>query len=96
MATVQVTFKRGGDTNVQVSALGFSSNQTFTSSGTSQATTAGATNGDLVQIVVDGGNVRVTAAATPVAVANDTCELLTPGTYHFSIPVGHKVAVIDA
>ncbi len=96
MATVQITFKRGGESNVQISTLGFSSNQTFTSSGTSQATTAGASNGDIVQIVVDGGNVRVIAAATPVAVANDTCELLTPGTYHFSVPAGHKVAVIDA
>lgn len=96
MATVAITFKPAMDSNVPISSLAFSSNQTFTSSGTSQATTGAASNNDIVQIIVDGGNVRVINGTSPTAVANDTCQLLTPNTYHFSIPVGHKVAVIDA
>lgn len=94
MATVQVTFKRAMD-GAPLESSGFTSNETITSSGTSQATTGAAQNGDIMVIQTDGA-IRFTVAETPTAVADDTSELLTAGRYQFAVPVGHKCAVIDA
>lgn len=94
MATVQITFKRAMDGGPMESA-GFSSNQTFTSSASSQATTASASNNDIMVIQTD-GNIRFTTGEAPTAVADDTCELVAAGRHTFAIPRGHKCAIIDA
>lgn len=94
MATVQITFKRAMD-GAPVEAAGFSSNQTFTSSASSQATTGAALNNDIMVIETD-GNIRFKTGTAPVAVADDTCELVQAGRHQFSVPRGHKCAIIDA
>ncbi|MGB1214794.1 MAG: hypothetical protein ACPG4X_15620 [Pikeienuella sp.] len=94
MATVQVTFKRAMDGG-PIESAGFSSNQTFTSSASSQQTTGSAHNNDIMVIETD-GNIRFTTGENPTAVADDTCELVQAGRYQFSIPRGHKCAIIDA
>jgi len=96
MATVDVAFKNIAPSG-QIARSGFSTNQTFTSSASSQATTAGANANEYAQIVVSGGNIRYTVAATPTAVADGTCELVLDGErIEVDVPTGHKVAIIDA
>lgn len=95
MATVQITYKRAMNAGIPIENVGFTSNETFTSSGSSQATAATAKNLDIVVIQTD-GNIRFTSGPTPTAVADDTCELIGSGRHQFSIPPGHKIAIIDA
>ena len=71
------------------------SNETITSSAASQATAATAQNGDVLVITTD-GSIRFTTGAAPTAVADDTCELVNEGRWQFTIPAGHRAAVIDA
>ena len=94
MATVQITFKRAMDGGPMESA-GFTSNETFTSSASSQATTASASNMDIMVIQTD-GNIRFKTGANPTAVADDTCELVGAGRHTFSVNPGDKCAIIDA
>lgn len=95
MATVQITFKPALQAGNPVEAAGFSSNQTFTSSVASQATTGAASNGDIMVVQTD-GNIRFKVGASPVAVADDTCELVGAGRHQFTVSPGDKCAIIDA
>ena len=98
MATVQVVFAKAGAKGVQVMAAGFSANEIITSSATSQATTASASQAnDVVMIVASGGNVYVNVAAAPTAAADATSLLILDGErVPLSVNSGDKVAVIDA
>lgn len=95
MAQVQITFKLAMVEGVPVEAMGFSSNETFANASTNSVSTATAKNNDIVVIQCD-DKIRVTHGVNPTAVDDDTCELLGAGRHQFSVPRGHKVAVINA
>ena len=95
MANVQITFKRAAVTGVPIEAAGFSSNQTITSSASNQVSTAAASNGDILTIDTD-APIRFKTGANPVAVADDTCELIRAGRHNFAVAPGDKCAIIDA
>lgn len=98
MATAQVMFGRTPVTGIPVASAGFSSNQVFTTSGTSQATTLAAKQGDsVVTVTVTGGNVYIKTGTAPTAVADATSILILDGTTRdFGINLGDKLAVINA
>lgn len=94
MAIVQVTFKRAMD-GAPIESAGFTSNETFTSSASTQQTAAAASNGDIMVIETD-GNIRFKIGTNPIAAADDTSELIQAGRYHFAVSQGDKCAIIDA
>jgi len=98
MATVNIVFAKIGfrgidGTYASYLAAGIVS-EDITSSATSQATTAAATEGQMARITVTGGNVRVLASAAPTALVTST--LVLAGTsFDLGVEAGDKIAVID-
>lgn len=98
MATVNIKFFRaeiiGGVT--AVFGIDSSTPETFTSSGTSQATTYGAANDDiLARIVSVGGDVWVTINDTPVAVTGQGTLILDGWPEVFKLRKNDKIAIIN-
>ena len=98
MATVNVNFFRPALIQETTAVMGVSDNvnEVFTSSGTSQATTATATvDRNYVRVVASGGNVYLAFAASPTAVTG-TGHLLIDGIPEiFFLENGFKVALIN-
>ena len=82
----------GGEPIEDISAQ----NENITSSGTSQATTLTAGNGDFIMVVETDTDVWVTAGDSPTAVVG-TGRLCQAGTArYFSVQQGWSAAVINA
>ena len=98
MATVNVNFFRPAVIQETTAVIGVSDNvnEVFTSSGTSQATTATATaDRNYVRVVASGGNVFLAFGTSPTAVTA-TGHLLIDGVPEvFFLENGFKVALID-
>lgn len=97
MATVNVKFFRwdqpnGGDLVMGIDA---STPETFTSSGSSQATTFAAKDDVTYVRIVSTHHVYVSFGATPVAVSGQGTYLVPDVAEYFKLPKGYKVAIIN-
>jgi hypothetical protein len=97
MATFHVSFGRAGDSGIEVMPARPNASQAITTSGSSQASTITAKQGDQCRVTVTGGNVYIAFGASPTAVST-TGYLLLDGDkdYFGALNAGDKVAVIDA
>ena len=98
MAKVGITFGGAMDGIAPVYAGGVNASESFTSSGTSQSTTAAVTQRDeVVRVATSGGPIWVRAGAAPTAAAGDDYLVPDGGTIDLGrLTIGWKVAIIDA
>jgi hypothetical protein len=95
MATVAITFAPLIAPNVSVESAYPRASETITSSDTSQATTAAASNSEVIAITSAGGDIRAAFGAAPTATSAGVL-ILDGQTRYFAPEPGHKAAVIDA
>ena len=97
MATFHVAFARAGDSGIDVMPAKPRATQTITTSGTSQASTIEATQGDQCEVTASGGDVFIAFGAAPTAASNSGYLIPNGATkYYGNLKPGDKVAVIDA
>jgi hypothetical protein len=98
MATVNIKFFRPAVIPGAGAAMGqdVATAEVFTSSGTTQPTTASAPdNNTYVRIASSGGNVYVAFGTAPTAVTGEGTLILDGVPEYFKLEAGHKVALID-
>lgn len=98
MATVGVTFFRTSIIEESAACIEAQDmvSQVFTSSASSQATTATATaSRNFVRVGASGGNVYLAFGTAPTAVTATGYLLLAGTSEVFHLPDGYKVAIID-
>ena len=98
MATVNIVFSKVGVRGIENSYPAYlaagSVSEDITSTASSQATTASATEGQTARITVSGGNVRIKAGASPTAIVTGVL-ILDGTTFDWGVEIGDKIAVID-
>jgi hypothetical protein len=95
MATVNISYAPLIATDTSVESPYPSAVENITSSGTSQTTTAAASNHSVATVTVAGGNIAIAAGSAPTATTGGIL-ILDGQTRNFGLPPGHKIAVIDA
>lgn len=99
MATVNIKFFRAAILNGgNGAAIGadLATPEVFTSSSSSQSTTASAPdNNTYVRIVSTGGDVWITRGENPTAVTNSGDLIVNSVPEYFKLEAGHKIALID-
>lgn len=96
MATVQVNFGTAMGAGVPSYPQTVSGGNAFTSSGTSQATTAEAKGGDFAHVMSTGGAIWVEIGQSPTAAAGTTWIVADGETKQFGpLKDGDKVAILD-
>jgi hypothetical protein len=98
MATVNVKFFKPAIVKDSGVAMGpdIATPEVFTSSGTSQASTATSADGNTyIRVVSTGGNVWLAFDASPTAVTGAGTLIVDGVPEFFKLEAGHKVALID-
>lgn len=97
MATVRVNFGNAMGGGVPSYPPSVKAGQSFTSSGSNQATTVSADSGDFAHVTSIGGAVSVNIGANPNASVNPTWIVADGETKLFGpLQDGDKVAIVDA
>lgn len=96
MATAYIRFGRVMGGGAPVYSPTPNATATITTSGTSQATTVSAQEGDFIRVTASGGAIRIAIGAAPVALAGSGDWLLDGDTMDLGpLKYGDKIAVID-
>lgn len=100
MATVNVVFAAGGARGTFGSLDVYrgvpASAENITSSGTSAVSTNAATTGSIARITASGGAVYAKVGSAPTATVGGDWLIPDGASLDLAIPVGYKIAVIDA
>lgn len=97
MATVNIMYFRPAIIKDSAAAIGaqIATPEVFTSSGTSQSTTATSDGKAVARVVASGGNIWIAIGTAPTAVTNTGILILDGVPEYFRLEAGQKIALIN-